>query len=197
MEEPSPGPGGARMPRSLQLCCSTAGFTVPKPRSSLRVDPILFFIAWYIRGESAAAGWKRCTWGSGRIWGREGFRKQGAAGDIPSACSDPPRCWCCGESRRLQSRARLWGCRVGGVGGTGLRSGAGTAHPSSISPQGPPGGGGPPGTPIMPSPAGRSPKPVPKASPASPGRVFGGARCHSCRGGAAAQAAAAPSPSAF
>lgn len=85
-----PGPGGARMPRSLQLCCSTAGFPVPKPRSSLRVDPILFFIAWYIRGESAAAGWKWCTWGSGWIWGREGFRKQGAAGDIPSACSDPP-----------------------------------------------------------------------------------------------------------
>lgn len=117
MEEPPPGPGGARMPRSLQLCCSTAGFPVPKPRSSLRVDPILFFIAWYIRGESAAAGWRWCTWGSGRIWGREGFRKQGAAGDIPSACSDPPVVGAGGNPEGfgavLSSGGAVLGVRVG------------------------------------------------------------------------------------
>lgn len=35
---------------------------------------------------------------------------------------------------------------------------------SSIVPQGPPGGGGPPGTPIMPSPGGASPTYVPSTN---------------------------------
>lgn len=45
------------------------------------------------------------------------------------------------------------------------------AHPTpALSPQGPPGGGGPPGTPIMPSPAGMSPlRPPPLSRAALPG----------------------------
>lgn len=138
-------------------------------------------------GARGAAG----GFGAGRALGSRGQR-----GIFPLLAQIPPLSVLGGIQKASEPCSAL-GVPCWGAGGTGLRSGAGTAHPSSISPQGPPGGGGPPGTPIMPSPAGRSPNPVPKASPASPGRVFGGARCHSCRGGAAAQAAAAPSPSAF
>lgn len=45
------------------------------------------------------------------------------------------------------------------------------AHPTlALSPQGPPGGGGPPGTPIMPSPAGMSPL-RPPLSPGQPSQA--------------------------
>lgn len=81
-------------------------------------DPILFFIAWYIRGESS------CPCCRGRWhWAEFGG-------------------WDLGEV--LENTERWAGLMF--------------AHLTPVlSPQGPPGGGGPPGTPIMPSPAGTSP----------------------------------------
>lgn len=150
--------------------------------SSLHVDPILFFIAWYICGEfsqlRASTGESRARgvrFGAGRALGNEGQWGYSAAFPTLSTAGVQPDGF----------GAELWGA-------SGQRRGS----PSSVSPQGPPGGGGPPGTPIMPSPAGRSPHPSPGQALLPP-LGFGGSAVPQLQGRSCGAAAAAPSPPAF
>lgn len=155
---------------------------VAKICSSFHVDPILFFIAWYICGESsqlcAGTGESRACgvgFGAGRALGNEGQRGYSTAFPTLSAAGVQPDGF----------GAALWAA-------SGQRRGS----PSSVSPQGPPGGGGPPGTPIMPSPAGRSPHRSPGPALLPPWG-FGGSAVPQLQGRSCGAAAAAPSPPAF